>query len=356
LYLTLVFFGSFVLSLAAISFVLKLSYKNAWYDKFDERKIHTGEIPRLGGIGFAPVFILFALGIILITGNSGLIVRFIPCIIALLITLVYGVWDDFRSLPPKFKLFLQVLAALLVLIPGYSFNRIVYMEAGLLSNLGFIGLPVTFFWVVGLPNAINFIDGVDGLAGGLSAIITFFFALIFLRWGDQLSVLLCASLLAVLLGFLVFNAPAPKAKIFMGDGGSQFLGLIIALLPLLANGNSKAALPVPYAAALLAIPVFDTFAAIWRRLRDGKRFDSPDKGHIHHKLINLGLNSRGVVLVLYSLQIILGITVYFSIRLEGLNSLLVLGAAYLIVSVFFITLHFLNRRKAYLRTSGEQPL
>ncbi|GHV94159.1 undecaprenyl-phosphate alpha-N-acetylglucosaminyl 1-phosphate transferase [Spirochaetia bacterium] len=336
---------SIIFSLAAVAMVLKLSHKKAWYDHINERKIHSGDIPRLGGIGFALAFIVIAALIGLITRKLDANLRFLPCLAALLITLISGVWDDFRPMVPRHKLWIQFLAALCVIIPGYIFRRITYIESGFLSGLGWLGYPITFLWIVGLINAINFIDGVDGLAGGLSALITLFFGLIFFSYSRTSSAaLFCASLLGVMLGFLAFNMPIPKAKIFMGDGGSQFLGCSLALLPLLKDHNSHAALPVPYAAALLAIPIFDTIAAVWRRVRDGRKIASPDKAHVHHKLINLGLSVWEVDAVLYSLQILLGILTFIAVRLEGWPSLYVLGAAYAVAIIFFGAVHFLNRK------------
>ena len=350
----IIFSTSVVFSFLAVALMLRLSHKKAWYDHINERKIHSGDIPRLGGIGFALVFIITA-ALISFAGrktDSGL--RLFPCLGALVLTFVFGVRDDFKPLTSRNKLLIQSLAALCVIIPGYTFRRIVYLDAGILSDLRLLGYPLTFLWIVGLTNAINLIDGVDGLAGGLSALIVLCFGLIFFSFGETpTAVLFCASLFGVMLGFLAFNMPFPKAKIFMGDGGSQFLGFVLALLPLLEENNTPAALPVPYAAALLAIPIFDTIAAVWRRIRDGRRIDSPDMAHVHHKLMNLGLNARGVDGVLYALQIIIGILVYVSVRLQGRSSLWVLAAAYAVVIAFFSAVHFLNRKANILKMAAH---
>jgi UDP-GlcNAc:undecaprenyl-phosphate GlcNAc-1-phosphate transferase len=150
-------------------------------------------------------------------------------------------------------------------------------------------------------------------------------------------------------GFLVFNMPFPKAKIFMGDGGSQFLGFILALLPLINAREESSGLPLLYAAALLSIPILDTFASIWRRIRDKRRIDTPDRLHIHHKLMYLGFNARGVDATLYGLQIVLGILVFQSTRFKGALSLIFLGAAYIIAIGFFSAIHFVNRYVAQKR-------
>jgi len=161
--------------------------------------------------------------------------------------------------------------------------------------------------------------------------------------GVSKAVLLCICLFGVLIGFLIFNAPIPKAKIFMGDCGSQFLGITFAILPLMKEADKPTSLPVFYAAALFAIPIFDTVAAVWRRLRDGRKISDPDKFHLHHKLLNLGLSAKGVDAVLYSLQIIIGILIFSAVHVEGLPSLLILGSVYLIVIAFFAAIHYLNR-------------
>jgi UDP-GlcNAc:undecaprenyl-phosphate GlcNAc-1-phosphate transferase len=349
----IVFSTSAVCSVIAVALMIRLSHKRSWYDHINERKIHTGDIPRLGGIGFALVFIIVALFICFFAGKVESPLRFLPCLAGVIITVAYGVWDDFRPLSPRNKVLIQFAAALCVLIPGYVFRRLTYFEGfGLFSDLGWLGYPITFLWLVGLPNAINLIDGVDGLAGGLSALIALSLGVVFFLYaGTPSAALFCVSLVGVMLGFLVFNAPIARAKIFMGDGGSQFLGFTLALLPLLEEQETVAALPLPYAAALLAIPIFDTTAAVWRRLRDGRRIDSPDRAHIHHKLMNLGFHARGVDAMLYGLQIVLGVLVFISIRLPGRLSLIVLGIAYAAALVFFCVAHFLNR-KAVLSGGG----
>ena len=341
----IIFSASVFFSVVAVGLILRLSHKKSWYDHVGGRKIHNGHIPRLGGVGFAAIFIIIAAIISFSTRKVEYTLRFLPCLFALIITLVYGVWDDFRPMVSWHKLLLQFIASLCVIIPGYTFRRILYLDAGLLSNLGWLGYPITCLWLVGLANATNFIDGIDGLAGGLSAIIAFFFGFIFFSCAETPSAeLFCISLGGVLLGFLVFNLPLPKAKIFMGDSGSQFLGFAMGMLPLLEEHDTVAALPVPYAAALLAIPLFDIIAAIWRRLRDHRRLDSPDRGHIHHKLMNIGLSTGKVDVILYTLQIILGILVCISIKLPDILSLVVLGIAYLIAVAFFAVVHFWNRK------------
>jgi UDP-GlcNAc:undecaprenyl-phosphate GlcNAc-1-phosphate transferase len=350
--------ATFIVSSIIVVQVLALSHKKSWYDRIDDRKIHTGDIPRLGGVGFALAFICVCFGITFILPRlpvqlvPGVTTRlsFLFPLAAMILIFVSGVFDDFKPMAPRYKLLIQIIAAALVVVPGYTFHSILFVDWGILGDLNWLRYPLTAVWIVGLPNAVNLIDGVDGLAGGLSALAAVFFAVIFsLSPGNGAMVLICLCLGAALAGFLIFNMPFPRAKIFMGDGGAQFLGFVLALLPLINAGEEPARFPLMYAAALLAIPIFDTFAAIWRRIRDRRRIDAPDKLHIHHKLMNLGFNARRVDGTLYALQAALGVLVCLSLRFRGVRSLIFLGAAYIVALGFFVTIHFVNRRVALKR-------
>jgi UDP-GlcNAc:undecaprenyl-phosphate GlcNAc-1-phosphate transferase len=168
--------------------------------------------------------------------------------------------------------------------------------------------------------------------------------------------LLCICLAASLMGFLVFNAPCPKAKIFMGDGGALFLGYVLALLPLIVHRDGSQPIPLFYAVALALIPVYDTIAAIWRRIRDHRPIDSPDRAHIHYKLMNLGLSARGVDGALYSLQVVMGLLVIFAVkeRADSVLSLSLLATAYIVPLIFFSVVHFMNRAVTMARLAGEK--
>jgi UDP-GlcNAc:undecaprenyl-phosphate GlcNAc-1-phosphate transferase len=339
-----------------VALVLRLSHKKSWYDQVDERKIHTGNVPRLGGVGFAAACIISASFITFFSAETYFGLRFIPVIVALLLTLIFGIIDDFSPLIPRYKLLIQIIAGLCVIFPGYTFKRLFYFDVHGFSWLSLAWYPISLLWLVGLTNALNFIDGVDGLAGGVSLLVSLTYAAVFASKAYTGSIsLLCICLGCAVGGFLIFNMPFPKARIFMGDGGSQFLGIILALLPIVGQEDARSNIPLFYAAALLLIPIFDTTAAVWRRMRDGRRIDSPDRAHIHHKLMNLGLNDRGILGVLYGLQILIGVLVFLSIKIQGVLSLVILAIVYLIGVSFFTAIHFMNR-KVMLRKNQEPPL
>ncbi|MDR2185757.1 MAG: undecaprenyl/decaprenyl-phosphate alpha-N-acetylglucosaminyl 1-phosphate transferase, partial [Treponema sp.] len=339
---------SFIFSLLLVLLLIHVSRKRSWYDKVDERKIHSGKVPRLGGIGFALSFIAVAGWIAAGAPEAYLGFRFIPPIAAMILILFFGAIDDFRPLAARYKLLFQIMAALCVIIPGYTFRRLFLFDIGPLGELNWIRYPLSFFWLVGLTNAVNFIDGVDGLAGGIAAMAALSYAAVFASFHSAGSVtLLCICLAAALGGFLVFNLSFSGAKIFMGDGGSQFLGFTLAFLPMIDKGNAHSALPLAYSGALLLIPVLDTLAAIIRRVRGGRRIDDPDRAHIHHKLMNLGMSPGGVCGILFALQLALSLLVFFSVRGDGRKlSVVFLGTAYLLGLGFFITIHYMNRGAA----------
>jgi UDP-GlcNAc:undecaprenyl-phosphate GlcNAc-1-phosphate transferase len=345
--------GSFVVSLVMVALIRRISRRMGWYDHINERKIHSGEIPRLGGLGIAASFMIFA-GIAKFRSSGFSQIIFLLPAFALILT--SGVRDDFKPMSSRSKLIFHLGAAFCAMAAGYVAER-AFSNKGI-DFLSFPGwsllrYPLTVLWIVGMTSAVNFIDGIDGLAGGVSLLALLAFGGIFHFLGSgNGTTLLCFCLAAAVLGFLVFNAPLPRAKIFMGDGGAYFLGFTLALLPL--SGTNSFHLPIFSAAAILLIPILDTTAAVWRRLRDHRPIDSPDRSHTHHKLMALGLSSRGIDAVLFALQIILGLLVFASIRTGGGLSLLFLFLAYGAGAGFFAAVHFLNRRsKRFSASSGK---
>jgi UDP-GlcNAc:undecaprenyl-phosphate GlcNAc-1-phosphate transferase len=318
-----------------------ISRRMGWFDHINERKIHSGDIPRLGGLGFAFSFLVFAAVIKFRSLESPRTLFLAP---AFALILISGVRDDFKPMSPHSKMIFHIGAAFCAMAAGYVFDR-AFSNTDFLNFPGWslLRYPLTFLWIVGMTNAVNFIDGVDGLAGGVSLLAALSFGGIFSFLGMEGGAsLLCLCLASAILGFLVLNAPFPKAKIFMGDGGAYFLGFTLALFPISAGNAAR--LPLLYAAAILLIPIMDTIAAVWRRLRDHRPIDSPDKSHTHHKLMALGLSSRGIDAVFLALQVSLGLLVFAAVKTGGGLSLLFLLLAYGAALGFFTTVHFLNRR------------
>lgn len=333
---------TFIVSLGAIYGILRVSLRYGIYDKLDDRKIHTGNVPRLGGIG---IFLGFFSGFLLFTllGDEVLTLRsnFYSLIASGALIFVMGFWDDLKPWNPKNKFVVQSLAAILVLLGGFRFER---LPLGVVGewNWGSLSYPVTFVWIIGVTNAVNLIDGMDGLASVITASTASIYAYLFLQGGNAPAAVICGLLVVATLAFMVFNLPFPKAKIFMGDGGSQFLGFMLAVLPLIRFREPGSSLSLPIAGAILLIPLFDTIAAIWRRMREKRPIDSPDRFHIHHKLLMTGLTVRQSLGIIVLLQAVITLCVVVSGRLTGHRSDMALVLVYLVGIAFFTVMHVLK--------------
>lgn len=301
---------SMALSLVAMPLILRLAHRRKWYDPPNNRKIHTGLIPRLGGPG---MFLSFLAGSVLTPPLLGLLfpgriplgwdLRFLPLFAGIALIHGIGLFDDFRNLSALPKFGLQLLAAAIVTSGGFVVRSITLPYLGVI-RLGLVAYPLTVLWIVGISNALNLIDGLDGLAGGIAAFASLAMGAIALIQGAAGTAVLCFALFGAIVGFLVFNLP--PARIFMGDSGSLFLGFALAVLPLV-GGISKASafgtLLVPI--TLLTVPILDTATAIIRRARKRVPIIQPDKEHIHHKLLEMGLNERQILWVLYGFSMYL---------------------------------------------------
>ncbi|MCX7655725.1 MAG: undecaprenyl/decaprenyl-phosphate alpha-N-acetylglucosaminyl 1-phosphate transferase [Treponemataceae bacterium] len=331
------------LSLCFVWCILRFSQKKGWFDHHDERKIHQGQIPRLGGVGFITAYVGMVVILLLSgfwkEGSQG--ISFFFVLAAMLLILIFGMWDDFKPLRARYKFIIQGLAALLVVLAGYRFQRLSFPEIGLIFQFGWLSYPLTFIWIIGIINAINLIDGIDGLAGGISVIILSWYTLIYYAMKNTQAWQLSLLLIGALMGFLCFNFPLPRAQIFMGDTGSQFLGFFIALLPIWDTVRwGISPISLPYAAGLTLIPILDTFAAIWRRVRDKRGIYEPDREHTHHKLLALGYTPLQVDGILYALQFVSGLFITLSLTIAKAFRVSLVLTAYGIVAAFFVLLHY----------------
>ena len=295
--------GAFLINLLILPLILRLAHRHKWYDRPDSRKIHTGLIPRMGGPGlflsFTLASVLAALAFPRLGGGRLLEPRFAALFGGLAIVHLVGVYDDFKNLRAVWKFVLQLAAAAIITSGGFLIRRITFPYLGSLY-LGLAAYPVTIVWLVGIANAVNLIDGMDGLAGGIGAFAAGAMGAIALLQGSGGGALLAFALLGALVAFLLFNFP--PARIFMGDSGSLFLGLTLAALPLaggIPRSSAFGSLIVPI--TLLTVPILDTATAIVRRLRTRRSIISPDKQHIHHKLLGMGLSERQILTVIYGM-------------------------------------------------------
>lgn len=323
--------------------VILFAKRHNLYDDVGGRKIHSGKIPRLGGIGF---FLSFVLSIFIIyfkfPGSIVITRQFTAIIIGGLLIFFMGLWDDLKNWRAIYKLIVQLIAAGIVVYAGFHFTRISFGPIGLFIPFGIFAYPITVLWIAGVTNAVNLMDGIDGQVGCLSvSLLISYIVLFFSDSRPHFSMIYtCIILAAAIIGFLFFNLSRPKAKIFMGDAGSQFLGFVLAILPLIPRNDGYETAAIPFATVFLMLPIFDMIAAIWRRIRDKKPIREGDKMHLHHKLMLIGYSPRGALVAVMILQIIIDIFVTIAVISQGLMALATLIGLSLVGILFFALIHF----------------
>ncbi|HEY9722158.1 MAG TPA: MraY family glycosyltransferase [Oscillatoriaceae cyanobacterium] len=308
-----------------IPWVTRLAYKLGRVDTPDARKVHTVPIPRLGGVA---IFLGFSIAVAAIEWlvPGPLFPRtgpYVGLIAGGALIFLLGIADDLKPLPAKFKLLMQIAAAGLAVYFGVRIDFLSNPQGGLILLAPSIAIPLTIFWLVGITNTINLIDGLDGLAGGVSLIAASTTAVIAWQTHQPLIALVAIALIGATIGFLRYNWN--PAKIFMGDSGSLFLGFTLATLSVIGVLKlvATAALLVPV--LILGVPIFDTAFAIVRRALQRRPIFSPDRGHLHHRLLGLGLSQRRAVIVIYGICLLLGGT---ALTLTGIHEgVVVLGTA-----------------------------
>ncbi len=296
-------------------FSIRLAYKVGAVDiPKDERRIHSKPMPRIGGTAFIIGFLVSTLIMFLFcsidrTANFTE-VNLIGFYLGAIIISIVGLLDDINiskeGIKPMLKLLGQVLAALCVVCSGV---RILYIDIPFLEIYGLnevLSVIITVLWVVGVTNAINLLDGLDGLAGGVSAIAVLSLLVIFVLNGSPIiALIMVAALLGGLLGFLPYNFN--PAKTFMGDVGANFVGYTLAAVSMIGMAKTYTLMAIILPVIVLALPIFDTLFAIIRRLISGKSIMQADRGHLHHRLVDLGLSQKQAVLVLYAIAAMFGI-------------------------------------------------
>jgi len=318
-----------ILALALTPLMRSFAFRINALDKGDKsRKMHEGAIPRLGG---PAIFISFALPFVfsLSRGDWDEFHRQIVLIMAAaLMVFIIGVWDDIKGASIVSRLLVEFAAAFLVYAAGIRIDFITNPFGAPLA-LGWLSLPVTLLWIVVITNAINLIDGLDGLAAGTGIMVIL--TMVLLNWGnpDLHVALTLFTLLGALLGFLVYNFP--PASIFMGDSGSLFLGFFLAAFSIKSGFKATAAAAMLVPVLAFAVPLLDMFYAVLRRWHRGLPLGTADREHIHHKMMEKGMASRKVVLIFYAVYFFILLAVLFFIQskidLSLIYLLLIVAAA-----------------------------
>jgi UDP-GlcNAc:undecaprenyl-phosphate GlcNAc-1-phosphate transferase len=324
--LILSFLAAFGTVLLVTPLVIKFAHKIGATDKPNHRKVHQKVMPRLGGLA---IFIGVVVGYI----ASGLYDERIYGITAgAILIVVIGILDDMYELKARTKLIGQLLVAGVVVYTGLKIEFITIPFVIERFDLGWLAIPVTILWIVGITNAINLIDGLDGLAAGISSIAIATLAVMAGMAGKEMILTLCLIVLGSTIGFLFYNFH--PAKIFMGDTGALFLGYCISVFSLLGLYKSVTLFSFVIPIIILGVPIFDTAFAIIRRFLNKQPISAPDKSHLHHRLLAIGISHRNKVLLIY----VFGI--FFSVCAVMLTSATFLGTI-LIMIALVITIQFI---------------
>ncbi|MDR3091275.1 MAG: undecaprenyl/decaprenyl-phosphate alpha-N-acetylglucosaminyl 1-phosphate transferase [Clostridiales bacterium] len=318
------FFSAFAISLLSTPFAKRTAIKLGAIDKPRERGMHKRPIPRMGGIAIIMGFIgtMLALCPFLPELHT---MQFVGFLLGAVIISAAGVIDDTRGLKPLQKLVFQFAAAGVVVATGSRLNISGW------HFLEYFSVPVTFFWIIGITNAVNLIDGVDGLAAGVSSIAALSLMVLCIVTGTHLAVVLTAALAGTCLGFLPRNFS--PAEVIMGDTGALFLGYVLSVCSIIGVFKSYALLAMVISVFCLALPVFDTLFAILRRIYNHRPISEADRGHLHHRLIDSGFSHRGAVSILYALSVLSGgVAIVISLRdMRAFAVMIVFLAVFLIM-------------------------
>lgn len=292
-----------VVSYALTPSVKKLAIKIGAVDRPNARKVHTHVIPRLGGLA---IYIGFMAAVLFcVPLRHELVGMLLGCTAIVAV----GIWDDICNISAKVKLVGQILAACIPIAFGIQIEWLTNPFGDIIVLPELIAIPVTIFWIIGFTNTVNLIDGLDGLAAGVAFIASISMFLLAYNLNQFLPALVIVSMAGAALGFLQYNFN--PAKIFMGDTGSMLLGYTLSVAAVLGLVKTAATVALVVPIIALGLPILDTTFAIIRRKMSGVPIFQPDKGHLHHRLLALGMTQKQAVLIMYFVSMILGIVALF---------------------------------------------
>lgn len=312
--IAIAFLLAFITAYVTTPYTIRLAKKIGALDvPKEKRKIHNGAIPRLGGLaviaGFtvSTIYLLIVMNLektLSLNGSDAYGVKLLGFFLGALVLSIFCFVDDLRGIPPYVKLIGQTLSAIIVVLFGLRMDKIVISHFNTVINGEIILSILTVIWIVGITNAINLIDGLDGLSAGIGIISCFSLIIIFALNGSPLvSILLVTALAGALVGFLPFNFN--PAKTFIGDTGSNFLGYSLSIIAILGTAKTYTLLVLIAPLFVFAIPLLDTFLAIFRRIiktKSIKGIFKADSEHLHHKIMKKGYTQKQAVFILYGIS------------------------------------------------------
>ncbi|WP_416198738.1 MAG: UDP-GlcNAc:undecaprenyl-phosphate GlcNAc-1-phosphate transferase [Sporanaerobacter sp.] len=323
------FFTATVISLIMTPFAKKIAYRVGAIDvPKDNRRVHKKPIPLLGGLA---IYIATMVSILIFLPIDK---TMISIVIGGSIIAISGIIDDIKDLSPKMKLFFQILASIVLILGDVKIDFVTnpFSKGSTLLYLKGFSIPITIFWIVGITNTINLIDGLDGLAAGVAMIASL--SLLFVASGFGYGTVMIMSIIiaGACLGFLPYNFN--PAKIFMGDTGALFLGYMLSVVAIEGVMKSVATIAIVVPIIILGLPIFDTTFAIFRRLLNGRPIMEADKGHLHHKILQRGFNQKQTVLILYLISAAFGVSAVLIAKANSRQAVIISGIVIILTVLF----------------------
>jgi len=332
-----VYLGAALLAIAGTPIVIRIARRINAVDRPGVRTVHTKPVPRIGGVAIFAAAMCLIICVLFLDNQIGAAFRRVRLQLSTLLCsavfiFLIGLIDDIRGLPAKVKFLAEAAAAGTLCYVGVQINSLALTDT-LTIHLGWAGCPLTILWIVGITNAVNLSDGLDGLAAGVSAVACGAIAVFAIYSHNPIMAVFMLALLGGLSGFLFYNFN--PAKIFMGDCGSLFVGFTIASSSVMCLTKSSALVGLALPVLALGIPIFDTFFSMLRRFLERRSLFAPDRRHFHHRLIDLGLKQRHAVIAIYIATLLAtGLGSFMMVRQDA-GSLVVLACVLLLLILLF---------------------
>ncbi|MCL5282054.1 MAG: undecaprenyl/decaprenyl-phosphate alpha-N-acetylglucosaminyl 1-phosphate transferase, partial [Planctomycetes bacterium] len=341
------YIGSVFLAVLLTPWVIRLARRIGALDRPGPRGVHERPIPRIGGVAIFLSAMCPIVAVLVLNHSAGAASRNVPAHLAALLgcsTLMFlvGLADDLKGMPARHKLLAELLIAGLLCCAGVRISSIA-LTPQWVQPLGGWGWLLTVVWIVGITNAVNLSDGLDGLAAGVCAIACGVIVIFALRSGQMVLAVFMLALLGSLCGFLIFNFN--PARIFMGDSGSLFLGFTIGACSVMCVAKSAALVGLTLPALALGIPIFDTLFSALRRFLEDRSIFAPDRSHFHHRLLELGLQQRHAVILIYLATLLAAGLGLFMLVHDDLGALAIFGSAVLLILLLFRVVGVIHLRQ-----------
>ena len=353
-----VYFGAVLLALVLTPLVIALAGRIDAVDRPGVRTVHERPIPRIGGVAIFAAALTLIVAVLFVDNDIG--ARFRAAQLKLMTLLcsatfifLIGLVDDLHGLRARCKFSAELLAAIGLCVAGVRITHLGLAD-GFMWYLGLWGWLLTLLWIVGITNAVNLSDGLDGLAAGVSAVACGVIAVFAIHKGEVMMAVFMLALAGSLSGFLVFNFN--PAKIFMGDCGSLFLGFTIAAASVMCVSKTAALVGLALPALALGVPIFDTLLSMLRRFLERRSLFAPDRRHFHHLLLNLGLGQRHAVLAIYFVTLVTAALGLFMMVREDLGALVVFACLLLLLLLLFRCVGAVRLREVMDRLRAKYTL